>query len=73
MKQDTQEMIREIMEGMAYIIDRVRHSEAITRLPDCNDCRKRQTGCQWVPRPGEFVRINCPHWEGIPEDESRTC
>lgn len=28
---------------------------------DCNDCSIRRT-CQYVPRPGGIVRINCPLW-----------
>lgn len=28
---------------------------------DCNDCGKART-CQYVPRPGSIVRINCPLW-----------
>ena len=28
---------------------------------DCNDCGKKNT-CQYVPRPGGIVRINCPLW-----------
>ena len=28
---------------------------------DCNDCGSRRT-CQYVPRLGDTVRINCPLW-----------
>lgn len=28
---------------------------------DCNDCAKKYN-CQYVPRPGGIVRINCPLW-----------
>lgn len=28
---------------------------------DCNDCDKVRS-CQYVPRPGGIVRINCPLW-----------
>ena len=28
---------------------------------DCNDCGKART-CQYVPKPGGIVRINCPLW-----------
>lgn len=28
---------------------------------DCNDCAKARN-CQYVPRPGGIVRINCPLW-----------
>ena len=28
---------------------------------DCNDCGKARS-CQYVPKPGGIVRINCPLW-----------
>lgn len=28
---------------------------------DCNDCANART-CQYVPKPGGIVRINCPLW-----------
>lgn len=30
---------------------------------DCNDCGRART-CQYVPKPGGIVRINCPLWRG---------
>jgi hypothetical protein len=39
------------------------HSNAVGGLPNCNDCG-RQKGCEYAPAPGQWVRINCPHWEG---------
>lgn len=38
------------------------HSIHISKLPDCNTCG-RQRKCEYVPAPGQSVRINCPHWE----------
>lgn len=32
---------------------------------DCNDCGKARS-CQYVPRPGSIVRINCPLWRAKP-------
>ena len=34
-----------------------------TNLPDCNVCQKKHTGCPYLPRYGEYTRINCPLWE----------
>lgn len=28
----------------------------------CNDCRNPK--CEWKPKLGDDVRINCPHWMG---------
>lgn len=38
------------------------HSEAVSKLPDCNTCGKRRS-CEYVPRLGAYTRPNCPHWE----------
>lgn len=40
------------------------HSDEVSRLPDCNDCAK-QRECEYCPRIGEQVRINCPLHEPI--------
>lgn len=37
------------------------HSEGVSKLPDCNNCGKR-IDCQYLPRLGEYARINCPLW-----------
>ena len=37
------------------------HSKKISKLSSCNDCG-RQKGCEYAPKPGEWARINCPHW-----------
>ena len=39
------------------------HSCNISKLPDCNTCQKKITGCEYLPRYGEYVRINCPHYQ----------
>lgn len=41
------------------------HSEAVSRLPDCNTCGI-QGKCPHAPRIGEQVRINCHLWEAKP-------
>lgn len=37
--------------------------ENITKLPNCNTCLKKYM-CEFVPRAGEYCRINCPVWLG---------
>lgn len=34
---------------------------------DCNDCRNGQ--CEWKPKLGQLVRINCPHYVGVANGE----
>lgn len=42
--------------------DALRWQEKILALPSCNDCRKNGH-CEYEPRPGDYVRINCAFWE----------
>lgn len=35
------------------------HSNNVAALPDCNDCAK-QHDCEYLPRIGEYTRMNCP-------------
>lgn len=37
------------------------HSEQVSKLPNCNECGAAKT-CEYIPRPGEMARINCPLW-----------
>ena len=40
-----------------------RHSDSISQLPDCNTCGKKAKGnCEFMPRCGDWVRINCAFW-----------
>lgn len=41
--------------------------ENITKLPNCNTCLKKNM-CEFVPRAGEYCRINCPFWLGDPKE-----
>ena len=38
----------------------------ISKLPDCNTCLKK-TMCEFLPKYGDYCRINCPAWLGAPE------
>ena len=41
-------------------------ADSILKLPDCNTCLKK-TMCEFMPKLGEYCRINCPAWLGEPE------
>jgi hypothetical protein len=44
-----------------------RHSDSISQLPDCNTCGKKAKGnCEFMPRCGDWVRINCAFWTPEP-------
>ena len=38
-----------------------RFTRRINKLPDCNDCGRKKS-CEYAPRLGKQVRINCPLW-----------
>lgn len=43
-------------------------ADNISKLPDCNTCLKKNM-CEFVPKYGEYCRINCPAWLGQPPKE----
>lgn len=43
-------------------------ADNISKLPDCNTCLKK-TMCEFLPKWGDYCRINCPHWMGEPSEE----
>lgn len=50
-----------------------RHSDSISHLPDCNTCgKKAKENCEFMPRCGDWVRINCAFWTPEPPKEETT-
>lgn len=43
-------------------------ADNISNLPDCNTCLKKNL-CEFMPKYGEYCRINCPAWLGQPPME----
>jgi hypothetical protein len=43
-------------------------ADNISKLPDCNTCMKKGM-CEFMPQYGEYCRINCPAWLGLPQGE----
>lgn len=43
-------------------------ADNISKLPDCNTCLKKNH-CEFMPKYGEYCRINCPAWLGEPTKE----
>ena len=52
----------EIIKALELAASKVYHSDMISKLHDCNDCKDRD--CTHRPRIGEMVRINCFAWKG---------
>lgn len=43
--------------------DCIAYYERVTFYNDCNNCGKgRKNKCEYLPKPGTMVRINCPLW-----------
>ena len=62
--------VREAADAIAELSARVDRLQAfadnISKLPDCNTCLKKNL-CEFMPKYGEYCRINCPAWLGAPE------
>ena len=43
-------------------------ADNISKLPDCNTCLKKNL-CEFMPKYGEYCRINCYAWLGEPPKE----
>lgn len=51
-----------LISNMRYLIDCLESLRIIHELPCCNDCGKVKE-CEYVPKPGQIVRYNCPFHE----------
>ena len=50
------------IEELSARVDRLQFfADNISKLPDCNTCFKKDM-CEFIPRYGDYTRINCPHW-----------
>ena len=47
---------------VAYILDTLMAYRNIVDSGDCNRCEKKNT-CEYVPKPGQLVRYNCPFYK----------
>ena len=56
MKQDSLYM------ALRFLEDCMNFYRNMHDLPTCNECAK-QKDCEYVPRWGERVRYNCPHYK----------
>lgn len=51
----------EAKELLQILMDTITYQELREKQHDCNDCG--YACCKYRPRPGEWTRINCPHWK----------
>lgn len=50
-----------VSEALALAHTCIDYTYQVGQLHDCNDCAGKGT-CPYEPKPGEWVRINCPLW-----------
>ena len=63
LKNDAADAIEKLsakVDGLQFYVD------SISKLPDCNTCMKKPM-CEFMPKYGEYCRINCPAWLGEQE------
>jgi len=56
----------DVIADVAYILDTLMAYRNIAETGNCNTCKNKD--CQWIPKPGQLVRYNCPHYKA--EEES---
>jgi len=56
----------DVIANVAYILDTLIAYRNIAETGNCNICKNKN--CQWIPKPGQLVRYNCPHYKA--EEES---
>ena len=56
----------DVIANVAYILDTLMAYRSIAETGNCNTCKNKD--CQWIPKPGQLVRYNCPHYKA--EEES---
>lgn len=50
-----------LADTLQFVSDCIRHSLMMASQNSCNDCGK--VNCEYAPKIGQPVRINCPLWE----------
>ena len=49
----------DMISDVAYFLDTLRAYKGISETGNCNIC-KLSKNCEYVPKPGQLVRYNCP-------------
>ena len=59
----------QLAKTLSYIGDCVQYAESMRAQPNCNSCGRER--CEYGPRLGRPIRINCPLWEEAEEEEKK--
>ena len=60
------DQLKQIIEDVEHLPAQLYLLKSILESGNCNNCAK-QTTCKYVPKCGELVRFNCPHYEAEPK------
>ena len=70
MGEENQITVSELLNALCdKIKSAVNIADLIATLTNCNNCGKRES-CEYIPTEGDTVRLNCPLWEEIKEEEN---
>ena len=58
----------DVISNVSYIRDALMAHRNIVNSGDCNRCGKKET-CEYVPKPGQLVRYNCPFYKKTEGEE----
>ena len=59
----------QLAKTLSYIGECVQFTESMRAQPNCNSCGIER--CEYGPRLGRPIRINCPLWEEAEEEEEK--
>ena len=57
----------DVIADVAYILDTLMAYRSMCQTGSCNFCGNRK-GCEYIPKPGETVRYNCPFYTKVERD-----
>jgi hypothetical protein len=58
----TEDRLNKTISDMSYVLDSLILLRQIQSTGDCNVCAC-QKECEYVPKPGQMVRYNCPFYK----------
>ena len=60
--------LNKIISDVAFILDNLILLRQIQSIGDCNICANKKE-CEYVPKPGQTVRYNCPFYKAESENK----
>lgn len=59
--------LKEMIWLLQSLLDHALYGMRVKTYDDCNNCKRSK--CEFMPEPGQMVRINCPLWSYDDEEE----